>query len=323
MVDDSPQRILVIKLSALGDVVLSIRSFQGIRAHHPQAWIVLLTTAPFESLARESGLFDEVWVDRRPPLWRPDLWLDLRRQLRAGHFLRVYDLQRSERTAAYFRFFAEPKPDWVGTHRRASHRYVKPEDRVLHIADREAAQLALAGIVLPDEPDLGFLRANIERYKLPERYALLVPGGSAHRPEKRWPAKQFAKLALALASRGLTPYLLGATAERRALVEIEDRCPRARNLCGDTDLEELAELARGASLAVGNDTGPMHLIGAVGAPSIVLFSKASDPRKTAPRGPSVKSILCDDLSQLSLGDVLGELPDEILERKREAGPIDQ
>ena len=317
MDDDSPQRILVIKLSALGDFVLSIRSFQAIRAHHLAARIVLLTTAPYESLARASGLFDDVWVDQRPALWRPDLWRRLARQLRGGRFQRVYDLQRSDRSAAYFRLFAKPKPEWVGTHRHASHRYEKPKGQVLHIADRESAQLALVGITMPEAPDLSFLQANIERYKLPERYALLVPGGSAHRPAKRWPAQQYAKLAMALAARGLTPFLLGGAAERQVLMEIEDRCPKARNLCGDTGLEELAELARGASLAIGNDTGPMHLIGAMGTPSIVLFSKASDPRKTAPRGPAVKSILCDDLSQLSLGDILRELPSEILEHKRE------
>lgn len=317
MVDDSPQRILVIKLSALGDFVLSIGSFQAIRQHHPKGHIVLLTTAPYESLARASGLFDDVWIDQRPAIWRPDRWLRLSRQLRGGQFQRVYDLQRSDRSAAYFRLFGKPKPDWVGTHRHASHRYEKPKDRVLHIADREAAQLALAGVAMPEMPDLGFLQANIERYKLPERYALLVPGGSAHRPAKRWPAQQYAKLATALAARDLAPYLLGAAAERKTLMEIEDRCPKARNLCGETGLEEIAALARGAALAVGSDTGPMHLIGAMGTPSIVLFSKASDPRKTAPRGPAVKSILCDDLSQLSLGDVLSELPSEILERKGE------
>ena len=317
MADDSPQRILVIKLSALGDFVLSIRSFQAIRAHHPQGHIVLLTTAPYEGLARASGLFDEIWIDERPVLWRPDRWLRLGRRLRSGGFHRVYDLQRSDRSAAYFRLFGTPKPEWVGTHRHASHRYEKPRDRVLHIADREAAQLALAGIELPEAANLDFLQAGIERYKLPERYALLVPGGSPHRPAKRWPAQQYAKLAAALAARGLVPLLLGAAAERKTLMDIEDRCPKARNLCGETGLEEIAALARGAALAVGNDTGPMHLIGAVGTPSIVLFSKASDPRKTAPRGAAVTSILCDDLSQLSLGDVLREMPGEVLGRGKE------
>ena len=50
-----PQNILVIKLSALGDVVLSIGAFQAIRAHHARARIALLTTKPFARLAEASG----------------------------------------------------------------------------------------------------------------------------------------------------------------------------------------------------------------------------------------------------------------------------
>ena len=57
------QRILVIKLSALGDFVLSIASFQAIRAHHPNATITLLTTAPYRRLAKKSGCFDDIWLD--------------------------------------------------------------------------------------------------------------------------------------------------------------------------------------------------------------------------------------------------------------------
>ena len=317
MADDSRPSILVIKLSDLAGFVLSVRAFQSIRAHHRDDHLVLLTTAPFERLARASGLFDEVWVDQHPALWRPDQWLSLAKRLRGGGFRRVYDLQRSHRSAACYRLFADPKPEWVGTHDFASHRYRPPADQVLHIADQEAAQLSQVGIALPDQADLGFIHSNLTRLQLPERYAILMPGG-AHRPQMRWPAKQYAKLALALAARGFPPYLVGTAAERDALAQIEDRCPKARNLCGDTSLEDLAELARGASLAVGNDSGPMHLIAAVGAPSVVLFSQASDPRRSAPRGPSVKCIQCDDLSGLTLADVLRELPADIREAHRAA-----
>ena len=62
----TPSRILVIKLSAFGDFVLSIASFQAIRAHHPDAAITLLTTAPYRRMAEASGCFDSVWIDPRP-----------------------------------------------------------------------------------------------------------------------------------------------------------------------------------------------------------------------------------------------------------------
>jgi len=77
------ERILVIKLGALGDVVLALGPFAAIRRHHPDARITLLTTEPYAAFLSASGWFDEVWTDDRPPLWRADLWLALRARLRS------------------------------------------------------------------------------------------------------------------------------------------------------------------------------------------------------------------------------------------------
>ena len=147
------------------------------------------------------------------------------------------------------------------------------------------------------------------RFDLPETFALLVPGGAAHRPEKRWPAHHYAKIATAVACKGITPLLLGGDAEAAELAEIARLSPTARNLCGDTSLEDLAALARGARFALGNDTGPMHLIAAAGARCLVLFSGASNPLKVAPRGPAdVRTLQRDDLAALSFAEVAAELP---------------
>src|SRR3546814_1785490 len=126
---------------------------------------------------------------------------------------------------------------------------------------------------------LSFLAADTGRYGLPPRYALLVPGGAPHRPAKRWPAAAFAELANHLAGRGITPVLIGQRAEQQAIDAITDACPAAVSLLGQTSIAELATLARGAALAVGNDTGPMHTPAAAGCPPPVLYSAESDPRK--------------------------------------------
>ena len=305
----SPARILVIKLSALGDFVLSIASFQAIRAHHPQAAITLLTTAPYRQMAEASGCFDAVWSDPRPAWWQPGGWLALRRRLVASRFDRVYDLQRSDRSGGYFRLLPRPKPEWVGVVPGCSHRYQPPpRDQVLHICEREAQQLALAGVPRPGLPDLSFLTADLGALNLPDRVALLVPGGSAHRPGKRWPAERYAALARHLLGQGLVPLLLGAAAERAELAAIAAAAPGARDLCGRTSLEALAELGRRAALAVGNDTGPMHLIAAAGCPSLVLYSRESDPAKIAPRGPAVRTLRHDELADLSMAEVTAALP---------------
>lgn len=302
-----PKNILVIKHSALGDVILSVAAFQAIRRHHSEASITLLTTRPYVALAEASGLFDAVWVDARPPLSRPRDWLRLARRLRGGGFDRVYDLQRSGRTGWYFRLLGPRPPEWVGKVRGASHRYTRAEAR-RHIADRQAEQLALAGITDVGLPDLGFLRSDLTRFGLPARFALLVPGGAPHRPAKRWPAAGFAELARHLEAAGVTPVLLGTAAEAAAAAEIRTACPAAVDLLGRTDFADLAELGRQAVVAVGNDTGPMHLLAAAGAPAVVLFSAESDPAKVAPRGPCVRVLQRRSLADLPLGEVVAALP---------------
>ena len=57
-----------------------------------------------------------------------------------------------------------------------------------------------------------------------------------------------------------------------------------------------------AALAVGNDTGPLHLAAAAGAPTIVLFSKASDPTLSAPRG-RVAILQAENLADLPVAQV--------------------
>lgn len=83
------ERILVIKLGALGDFVQAMGPAAAIRAHHERAEITLLTTAPFVELARAAPYFDRIWVDERPGLADPGaLWLqDQRLAQREGHAL--------------------------------------------------------------------------------------------------------------------------------------------------------------------------------------------------------------------------------------------
>jgi ADP-heptose:LPS heptosyltransferase len=306
-----PARILVIKHSALGDVVLATASFQAIRRTHPQATIVLLTTRPYVGLAEASGLFDAVWTDPRAGLRRPGALAGLIARLRGMRFDRVYDLQRSQRTATYFWLLRLSRPgrrppEWVGPAPGASHRTWGHTQR-RHIAEREADQLRVAGIEV-GAPDLDFLDSDLSGFDLPERIALLVPGGAPHRPAKRWPAANFAELGRYLAGQGITPVLIGTEAEAREIAQIRGACPAARDLHGRTGFADLAALGRRALVAVGNDTGPMHLIAAAGGPSVVLFSHESDPQRISPRGPWVAFRRKPSLQDLPVEEVIGALP---------------
>ena len=301
----SPARILIIKHGALGDFVQALGPCQAIRRHHGAAQITLLTTPPFEAFAAASGLFDDIWLDPRAPAHRIGAWLALRRRLRGGGFERVYDLQTSERSSLYFHFFARRRrPEWSGLARGCSHFHANPERASMHTVERQRDQLQATGIDEVPLSDLSWAEADLSRFTLPERLALLVPGGSAHRPAKRWPVGHYAALARALVEKGLTPVILGGADEGELGRDIVAAAGTGRDLCGQTSLLEIAAIARRASLAVGNDTGPMHLIAAAGARSVVLFSDASDPARCAPRGRAVTVLRQVPLTNLPVDEVL-------------------
>lgn len=300
------ERILVIKLGALGDFIQATGPFAAIRAHHQNAHITLLTTRLFIDFAGQSPWFDEIWQDDKPHGLSG--WLSLRKRLRAGKFLRVYDLQTSGRSSRYFHLLLPGwRPEWSGIAWGCSHPHANPKRDFMHTIERQAEQLALAGIASIPLPDLSWVKADISRFNLKEPYALLVPGGSAHRPAKRWPVENFSRLALELAKRGMTPVLLGGAAESVILDEIAKACPAAHNLCGETSLVEIASLAKGAKLAIGNDTGPMHVMAVAGAPSLVLYSYESDPALCAQRGAKALILRRPRLAELSVEDAVEEI----------------
>jgi ADP-heptose:LPS heptosyltransferase len=146
-------RILIIRLGALGDFVLSFAAFAAIRAQHPQAEITLLTTAPFIALAEAAPWFDHVRLDRRPAWWHLPGILALRRQLQG--FDLVYDLQTSARSARYFRLAG--RPPWSGVAPGCSLPQAGPERARMHTLERQRDQLRRAGIGPLPPADLGWL----------------------------------------------------------------------------------------------------------------------------------------------------------------------
>jgi len=301
------RRILVIKLGALGDFILATGPFSAIRAAHPHDEIVLLTTAPFAQLGRDCDLFDEVWIDERPSRINLIAIQRLRRRLRGGRFTRVYDLQTSGRSAWYFRLMRGfGRPQWSGVAFGASHPHANHNRNNMHTIERQADQLAMADIPETPFPDLSWLTSDISRFGLPDRFALLIPGGAAHRPEKRWPAASYREIAGSISDRGVLPLVIGGPDEFDLAAEIAANGV-AKSIAGDTSFADIAEMSRHAAGAVGNDTGPMHIAAICGCPSVVLFSKASNPDITAPRGDDVTILQRDNLADLGVSEVAAAL----------------
>ena len=308
MADDPQQNILVIKLGAMGDIILALGPFAAIRQHHPDAKITLLTTPAFRAFLESSGYFDEIWTDSRPSLLQVSDWLNLKSRLRQGSFSRVYDMQTSDRSGWYFRLFgSQRRPEWSGIARGCSHPHANSDRDYMHSIERQDEQLAMAGIPSVPSADLSWVTADTGRFDLEKRFVLLVPGGAPHRLAKRWPAERYAELVQTLAGLGIQPVILGSSAEAPLAREIMSTCSSAKNLCGQTDLADIAVLAREAAGAVGNDTGPIHMTAATGCPTVVLFSAVSDPSITAPRGTVVEVLRRDNLADLSVESVAAAL----------------
>ena len=309
------KKVLVIKLGALGDFVLALAAMKKIREAHPRAKITLLTTPPFEALAKLSPYFNTVETDGRPGDFG-DLTAMLGR-MRKARYDRVYDLQTNSRTNWYFQALRPFPPQWSGIASGCSLPQRGKARYHMHTLERQADQLKQAGI-WPDAPtepgsapppDLTWILRRTKEPRGPvagataaKPYVLLVPGGSAHRPEKRWPVESYAQLAALLKARGLDIVIIGGPQESAMARQIQKAVGQARDLTGRTDFAQLAVLGAKAALTVGNDTGPTHLLAAAGAPTIALFSDASDPELCGPRG-HVAVIRSPDLKALPVSTV--------------------
>ncbi|MBS1783988.1 MAG: glycosyltransferase family 9 protein [Acidobacteria bacterium] len=114
-------------------------------------------------------------------------------------------------------------------------------------------------------------------------YVCLMPGSTW--PSKSWPPRHFRALVLKARSEGFQVAVLGSPEERDLCVEVAGE--EARNLAGRTSLKEAAAWLRGASAAVGNDSGLSHLAAACGTPIVALYG-ATDPGGSAPWGPQIR-----------------------------------
>jgi ADP-heptose:LPS heptosyltransferase len=109
----------------------------------------------------------------------------------------------------------------------------------------------------------------------------LFPGSNA--PARRWPPDRFTAVGRALAGQGARIVVMGGAAERELTARTSEGIPQAVDTGGATDLIGLAALLKACDLVITNDTGPMHLAGAVGTPTVTLWGP-SDPAEVCPVG---------------------------------------
>ncbi len=301
------RRILVIKFGAFGDFAVAMGLFRAIREYHRDARITLLTTPPFEEWAEAGHWFDDVWTDGRPT--GLNAYVALVRRLREARFDRVYDLQTNGRSSLLYHALRPNPPEWSGIAWGASHPHANPRRDLMHNYASKREQLLMAGIANVPDTDVSWATGIPLRFEIAKPFVLLAPGGAAHRPAKRWPVERYALLASALSSRALTPVVVGGEQERELAEAIRKVAPDAVLLAGQTSFGDLVVLGREAALAVGNDSGPMHLFAAAGCPMLVLFGGDSSPTLSAPHGARVRTLQATAIADLTVEQVLNALPE--------------
>jgi ADP-heptose:LPS heptosyltransferase len=317
------RRILLIKPSAVGDVIHALPVLAKLRARYPAARIDWVLTPPIaELIGHHPALSNVVLFDRGAlgrdwrawcagvgqmlaELWRTryDLVIDLHGQFRSAiltlatrspvrvGFDRPY---AGPRSAADRRLVANAyRHGWTGAREGAwlayTHRIALPRSDV-HAADR---YLWLGPMLGLDEGPPDF-RVPIPPASVARVEALLGKHDLSFRslavlvpgtiwPTKHWNIEGFAAVARHLRSTGRTVVLAGSAGERQRCRAVADLAPGAVDLSGQTTLSELAALIRRADLCVTNDSGSMHLTVALGRPVVSVFGP-TDPLWIGPYG---------------------------------------
>lgn len=304
--------ILVIKLGALGDVMQAMGAFKRVRDVHPNAHITLMTTKNFKKIAEDCGYFDDVYIDHRPKWHDIGGLISLSRFIKCGldgqGFERVYDMQNNDRTKLYFRFL--PKGcEWVGTAKAASHHdpASKKARREGHIFDRLRETLSYGGVTDIGIDTLGWMEGDISALSLKQPFVIIVPGCAPTRPEKRWITEHYIDIANRLSAQGVQPVIIGTQAEKNVTSAIAEHCEKALNVTGKTDLYQIASLARRARACIGNDTGPMHIIGPVGCPCVILYPGSSNAVRYRALGKTITTIQKEHMSDISADEAFNAL----------------
>jgi len=291
----SPRRVLIIKPSAIGDIVHALPVLPRLKKRWPDAKISWMVNAAFSDLVRNHPLVDEVILFERKRYARgwynPAVFAEMltfTRDLQRREFDIAIDLQGLFRSAwitlasgaklrVGFSNAREGAPlfynqlvdcSWENDH--AVERYLKIAT-ALGCDPADPVEFVLA----VDEVDREYVRGLIPQNL---RYAVLCPG--ANWETKRWPAEHFAELAQQLEQKhGLKSVVAGSAADAK----LAEQIGAAFNLAGKTNLRQIVALMERAELVVANDTGPMHIAAALGRPLVSPYGPTNAIR-TGPYG---------------------------------------
>jgi heptosyltransferase-3 len=287
------RKVLAIKFWGLGSLQLLTPAVASLRRKHPFAEITFLTLESNRELAERLGVFDRVLsLDVRGAGWAR-LALRIRRllaELRGYDYDVVYDFEFFTRFSSIVSLFTgaprrhgfESARVWRGafhTDRVQFNRYwhVARNFRVLAGGENGLNVTAHDTKALRfDERDEARAWEALERAGVPPEstFAVLNPNAGELSLERRWPASMFIELGQRLAAQqDWSIVLIGSKSEHEYTEAIRARIgtTRVANLAGRLSTPELAAVFAQAAVVVSNDSGPMHIAAAMGAPTLGLF----------------------------------------------------
>ncbi len=325
-----PRRILIVKLSSLGDVVQSLPVAAALRRRFPRGYIAwAVGPASAEVLVGNLNIDDVLVIggDKRnvckgrdknvaptegfrilAPISSPTA---LRRELRGIGFDVSLDLQGLVKSAAVaylsgardrIGFRTTQEPTFLLNNRRIvpNRREVHAVDSYLDFAEAlGAAREPIEFTIAISEDDRAAVDAllgttNVGSYSPIETrtYLALIPG--ARWESKLWPAECFAAVADRLAAEfSLIPIVVGARGDAELARRIAGACRSpVIDLTGRTTLKQLAEVFRRCRVTIGNDTGPLYISSAMGTPTAAIFGP-TDSRRLGPYGEGHAKVIAE------------------------------
>lgn len=293
------RRILLIKPSAVGDIVHTLPVLVRLRERYPDAQIDWFITPENADLVRyHPALSNVVLFDRRRYARFGRDWfatkgvVNLLRTLRRNHYDLVIDMHGQLRSALFT--LATGAAVRVGFEKTREGAWLVYSHHIpllaesVHAVDRYLWLGRVLGFEA-GEPDFGIYGPPAIETRVDELLAahdlvgrplaLLVPGTVWQ--TKHWRVEGFAGVARHLLRRDFAVVLAGAPKDRARVREVAALCPAACDLAGQTTLAEMISLVRRAAVCVTNDSGSMHLAVAFGRPLVSVFGPTS-PVLTGP-----------------------------------------
>lgn len=282
----APTKILLIRPSALGDVVRTVPALVSLRRAYPTARIDWLVQDDFQdAIAHHPDLSRVIPFPRRVfghQLTRAQFgpFRAFLRELRETGYDLVYDLQGLARSGMMAHATRAPRRvgfadarelGWLGLTERI------PVSADMHTVERMLALIHASGT--PPVRDMRLYLAEKDRLstladpELPsDGYAVLAPG--SRWPGKRWPDDRFAAVAQHLVRRGLKVCLVGSRGEREQCgrcLDLADRNPKIIDRMGKTTIGQLMSIIRYSTMVIANDSAALHIAVGFDRPSIALF----------------------------------------------------